>query len=132
MKHMILNYKEEIEAIDGCPGTNESGVKKLYRFVKLPLKKDSFVPLTINKPKFKDMCEAWGLSTFDTLKSARQRYRNLPEAKRQEFNAIAFGKIDDVDGIKYQSTKNKRHYTFFPVDELNCVELFVDIENIEN
>ncbi|HCE54393.1 MAG TPA: hypothetical protein DER05_05040 [Lutibacter sp.] len=130
---MKLNFKEEIEAIDGCPGTNESGTKKLYRFVKLPLDGKSFIPHSVkHKPRFKNNCIAWGLSTYDTLKSARQAYKNLPETRRAEFDGIAFGDVKDIDGTKYQSTKNLRHYTFFPLEKLSCVALFANIESYEN
>ena len=122
---MELNFKENIDAIEGCPDHNVSGKKKLYRFVKLPLDKNSFIPHSvIYKPKYKNKCIAWGLSTYDSLKSAKQVLMNMPETRRQDFDAIAFGEVNDGDGIKYQSTKNLRHFTFFPVEELDCTVLF--------
>lgn len=127
---MALKYNDEISLIENCPSNNESGDKTLYRFAKLPVNNDSFIPHSvIYKPRFKNKCIAWGLSTYDSLSAAKQAYKNLPKGKRLQLDAIVSGKVRDKDGIKYQSTNNSRHYTFFPEDNLSCVNLFNNVLN---
>ncbi|MFD2726271.1 hypothetical protein [Hyunsoonleella rubra] len=123
---MELKFQEKINKIDDCPANNESGDKNLYRFIlSVPMNSDSFKPHSlIYKPKFDNICIAWGLSTYDSLKSANEALQNLPKKTREKFTAIAVSKITDEDGIKY-STKNKKHYTFFPKKEVNLLTKFV-------
>ena len=56
---MELNYQSEIDNIQNCPAKNENGVIKLFRCVETPMTEDSFIPVAILKPKFKDKCIAW-------------------------------------------------------------------------
>src|SRR5690554_2147800 len=122
---MTLKFQENIDKIEGCPAKSENGDKTLYRFIlSVPLDSDSFKPHSlIHKPKFDNICIAWGLSTYDSLKSAQEALQNLPKKTREKFTAIAVSEITDDDGIKYP-TKNKRHYTFFPKKEVNLLTKF--------
>lgn len=122
---MELKFQENISKIDGCPSNNEIGDKTLYRFVlSVPINSDSFEPHSlIHKPKFDNICIAWGLSTYDSLKSAKEALQNLPKKTREKFNAIAVSNITDDDGIKYP-TKNIRHYTFFPKKDVDLLSKF--------
>ncbi len=129
---MELQFQENINKIEGCPANNEGGDKTLYRFImSIPLDSDSFKPHSlIHKPKFDNICIAWGLSTYDSLKSAKEALQNLPKKTREKFTAIAVSEITDADGIKYP-TKNKRHYTFFPKKEVNLLSKFVLVNQDE-
>ena len=129
---MELKFQESINKIKDCPSDNEDGNKTLYRFIlSVPLDLDSFKPHSlIHKPKFDNLCIAWGLSTYDSLKSANEALQNLPKKTRKKFIAIAVSEITDEDGIKY-STKNKRHYTFFPKKEVNLLTKFALVNQDE-
>lgn len=126
---MELKFQENISKIKGCPAGNEAGDKTLYRFItSLPLAENSFKPHSmIYKPKFDNLCNAWGLSTYDSLSSATEALKNLPKKTRKKFMAIAVSEVTDNDGVKYP-TSNKRHYTFFPKKELNLLTKFTVIK----
>lgn len=121
---MKLNYQKKINKIKDCPLGNEKGGKTLFRCVESKLTKNSFIPnAVLLKPKFQNNCNAWGLSVFNTYESASQMLKNLSKKKRLNYSKIAKGYITDDDGIKYMS-KNKKHYTFFPKEELDVIEYF--------
>jgi hypothetical protein len=129
---MKLNYQKEIDKIDNCPLNNEEGAKTLYRFVTPNLDNDSFDPQSIIlKPKYQDMCIAWGLSTFNSLDAAEQRYNSLSPKIKGKYKSIAKGIITDKDGIKHQSGSNENHYTYFPKQNLNLLGIFVIVKSYE-
>lgn len=129
---MELNFQKEIDKIDNCPANNEIGEKTLFRFIKKPIDKNSFTPHSIiHKPKFNNLCNAWGLSTYDSLRSAKEAFKNLPAKTRLKFDSIAFAKVTDKDGIKYH-TKNKVHYTFFPKKNLDLISKFSIVQENES
>lgn len=126
---MKLKFQKNIEKINNCPAGNEHGEKTLFRCVEKELTEKSFIPhAVLSKPKFQNECIAWGLSVFSSLDSANQMLKNLSKNKRINYSKIAQGKIKDVDGVKY-SSKNKKHYTFFPSEEFDVVENFEIVEH---
>ena len=79
---MKLKYHKELDSIENCPTSHEKGDKTLYRCVKQPINMDSFEPQAVLlKPKYKNLCIAWGLSVFDNLESANQTLKNLSKKK---------------------------------------------------
>lgn len=121
---MKLKFQTNIEKIKNCPANHEQGEKTLFRCVESDLTEKSFIPnAVLLKPKFQDNCIAWGLSVFSTFDSANEMLKNLSKNKRVNYAKIAQANITDEHGIKYGS-KNKKHYTFFPKEELNVVENF--------
>ncbi|TDN93395.1 hypothetical protein DET49_104121 [Salegentibacter sp. 24] len=129
---MELKFQERIDNIEDCPAINENGDKTLYRFIlSVPMDSNSFKPHSlIHKPKFDNICIAWGLSTYDSFKSAKEALQNLPKKTREKFTAIAVSDISDDDGVKYP-TKNKRHYTFFPKKEVDLLAKFALVKEDE-
>lgn len=123
----LINY-ENFKNISNCPLENQSGELKLYRWVKKNDFNNSFTPHGF-KERFKNNCLAWGLSTFNSEKSALEILNNLPAKKRKEFNAIAFCSISDENGIKHQSGSSVNHYTFYPSKEFDVFGNFQIIEN---
>ena len=128
---MKLKFQENIEKIKNCPANNEKGEKTLFRCVEKDITENSFVPQAVLlKPKYQDLCIAWGLSVFSSLDSANQTLKNLSQNKRVNYSKIAQGLINDEHGIKYGGN-NKKHYTFFPSEEFNVVDNFAIIESDE-
>ncbi len=123
---MVLKYQKEIDKINNCPLSNEKGDKDLFRFIKeKPLSDNSFAPYgVINKKKYSHTCKAWGLSAYNSLKNANEVLQNLPGGTRESFVGIAKATITDNDGVKYQTGRNKNHYTFFPDNNLNLLTKF--------
>lgn len=125
---MDLLHQEHIAKIDNCPIENQLGEIKLYRWVNKDNFENSFVPHGF-KEHLKDNCLAWGLSTFNSEKGAKEALNSLPAKRRKEFNAIAFCSIKNENGIKHQSGVNKNHYTFYPSTEFDVLSNFQIIEN---
>lgn len=124
---MELENHTHINNIKNCPNKNESGTKLLYRCVSNPINDNSFKPFGF-KPKYKNKCEAWGLSVYNNLESAKNRLKSLSKNLSNNYNAIAVASIKDEDGIKYQ-TFEENHYTYFPKENLNLIEKFNIVED---
>ena len=125
---MKLEHHEEIVKIINCPNSNEVGEKQLYRCVSNPLSKNSFVPYGF-KPKYKNICEAWGISTFNNIETAKNQLKSLSKNLLNNYNSIAVAVINDSDGIKYQSGQNLNHYTYFPEENIDLTKKFIIISN---
>lgn len=125
---MNLLHQEHIEKIDNCPIDNQLGVIKLYRWVKREDFKNSFNPHGF-KEHLRNNCLAWGLSTYNSEKGAKEVLNNLPVKRRKDFNAIAFCIINDENGIKHQSSGNKNHFTFYPNKDFDVLSNFQIIED---
>jgi hypothetical protein len=126
---MNLVNKENFENIENCPLENESGEKELYRCVFRDRLEESFVPLALEKAKYKDNCLAWGLSVFKGKDIAIQKLKNL--SKKKSMDALAIALINDTHGLKHQSGGDINHYTFYPADIYNCIEEFKIVEDDE-
>ena len=72
---------------------------------------------------------AWGLSTYNREKGAKEALNNLHVKRRKDFNAIAFCIINDENGIKHQSSGNKNHFTFYPNKDFDVLSNFQIIED---
>jgi hypothetical protein len=130
---MKLKHQEHIDLIENCPLENQKGEKILYRCVENPMSPRSFDPYAVmNKPKLKENCLAWGLSMFTDLKSAKQILNNLSQKKKDSINiqGIASGKVTDNDGVKH-SSKNSKHYTFYPKNDIDLISKFVIVSDNE-
>ena len=126
---MKLRYQEEIEEIENCPVTHEKGNRVFYRWIKDHLNEESFEPHAIlHNGRFKNLCEGWGISLFISLSAAKEVLNNLPPKKRLQYKSIAKGEIFESEGIKYY-TKNEKHYTFFPKDDIDLVSKFMIVED---
>ena len=120
-----LKHEDQIKALDNCPSkANYDGDLVLFRWVKAPLTVDSFIPYSLHQEKLRNMCDAWGLSVYQSLEEAERELKNLTKRKRKKFNAIAICKISNYDGVKYQSGRNKKHFTFFPNEDFDCATKF--------
>ena len=120
---MKFRYEKQLRAIANCPAKNEAGEITLFRCIENPLTNNSFLPQAVlRKPKFQDMCEAWGLSTFNDLSQAHSMLKSLARSKRIQYSGIAKLIVTDEDGIKYQSFGRKAHYTFFPKEDMNFID----------
>lgn len=127
---MELKYQTQIDSIENCPLANQYGSLILYRCVENPITPNSIeVHAVLHKPKYHDICQAWGLSFFRDVNAAKEMLRNLSKKKQKQVNvqAIASCLITDNDGIKY-ATNNKKHYTFFPKVDLDLIDRFTLIE----
>ena len=125
---MDLEHSEEIFKIKNCPNQNEIGTKKLYRCVLNPINNDSFIPYGF-KPKYKDICEAWGISTYNNIETAKNQLKSLPKSLLNNYNSIAVATVNDNDGIKYQSGQNLNHYTYFPEKSIDLTKKFIVISS---
>lgn len=125
---MKLKYQKEINSINNCPAENQKGEKILFRCVENPMSIDSFLPnAVLLKPKFQNNCLAWGLSLFSNYSSAKQTLNNLSKNKRTNYSKIAQSNLTEEDGIKHCS-KNKKHYTFYPVKSLDILSKFAIVD----
>lgn len=132
METLKLKNEERIIALENCPSkANLDGVLTLYRCVASPINEDSFIPHSLLFTKFINECNAWGLSLFLDVKSARLQLKNLTKKMQGKYLAIAKCCISNSDGIKYQSGQNKFHYTFFPKENFDCVANFILIDEDE-
>ncbi|PSG90893.1 hypothetical protein [Aurantibacter aestuarii] len=123
---MSLKYQEIIKSIDNCPLENEDGTVALYRYVNKPFLKTDFEPqAVIRKPKFSKDCNGWGLSTFKSTKSAHAILNCMPKFMRKKFNAVAKMEVANKDGVKYQTSGDINHYTYFPNDSIDLFSKFV-------
>ena len=130
---MTLKYQKKIESIENCPVDNFQGEITLFRCVENPMTQKSFIPnAVLQKPKLENNCMAWGLSLFKTYDSAKQMLNNLSKNKKVNYANIAKGVITDNDGIKHGSTKNEKHFTFYPKESIDIVSKFAIIEDNEN
>jgi len=127
---MELDNFENIKNIINCPNSNEDGTIKLYRCISNPLTKQSFIPYGF-KPKFKNNCEAWGLSTYNNKSSAKNKLKSLSKRLSNDYNAIAVAVISNQDGVKCQTGNDKNHYTYFPFKNVNLIEKFIIINESE-
>lgn len=91
---MEIKYQEDVNKIKNCPLKNENGNKTLYRIIKSnPLTEDTFIPHSvIHKPRFNEHCEAWGLSTYNNLKSAQEAFNSLSKKQKDTFVALLLEK----------------------------------------
>ena len=111
---MKLLYQQEINRIKNCPLKHKEGQLTLFRIVENPISVESFQPeAVLQKPKYQNLCIAWGLSLFSKKKTAQMMLKGLSQKKRPQYAAIAESVIGDQDGIK-NCGKDRRHYTFFP------------------
>lgn len=117
----FINGKD-FEHIADCPLNNETGEKKLFRCIIKDNLTNSFTPLALEKTKYKDNCQAWGLSLFKSKDVALQKLKNL--SKKKTMNGIAFAIINDSNGFKHQSGNDLNHYTFYPFDNFVCINEF--------
>lgn len=127
---MNLLHQEQIEKLDNCPTSNQSGEIKLYRWVNKDYMETSFTPHAF-KEKFKNNCEAWGLSTYNNKQKALEYLNSASSNIKKKYNSIAFCNINDESGIKHQSGNNLHHYTFYPDKDFDLVNNFQILENDE-
>lgn len=125
---MEFAHNEDIVKINNCPSSNEVGEKKLYRCVSNPLNEKSFIPYGL-KPKYKNLCEAWGISTYNNLETAKNQLKSLSKNLLNNYNSIAVAIVNDSDGIKYQSGQNLNHYTYFPEKNIDLKKKFTIISS---
>ena len=131
--YMKLKHQDKIDTIDNCPLENINGDVELYRCVESPITENSFTPQAVLlKPKHQNNCMAWGLSLFKTLESANQTLNNLSKTKKIKYSKVAVGTLTDQDGVKNCNKKRKKHYTFYPNENLDLVSKFAIVENNEN
>lgn len=125
---MELLHQKYIDKIEDCPLNNHTGDIKLFRWVKKEDLSNSFTPFGF-QAKFQNSCIAWGLSTFNSEKSAKESLSNLSLSRRKKYDSIAFCVIKNENGIKHQSGNSKNHFTFYPNTEFNASSNFQIIEN---
>ncbi|MFT4525176.1 MAG: hypothetical protein ACI85F_001329 [Bacteroidia bacterium] len=129
---MKLKHQSNIDLIPDCPLVNEDGEMELFRCVENPISEQSFIPQAVLlKPKYQNLCQAWGLSTSKSHKHASQLLKNLSKNKRVQYAQVAKMQVTNDHGIKY-SGKNREHYTFFPNEEIRLVESFTILESNGN
>jgi hypothetical protein len=125
-----LMYSEEISKIDNCPLVNESGRIEVVRLVKnKPATEDDLIPHSKLYPKLADNCIAWGLSVYKKPKVLKDINDIMSKRLKGKFTIASSFVITDEMGVKYQTTDNLSHYTFFPKKELDLLSTFAT-ENI--
>lgn len=101
---------------------------------------ENFSPQYHRKPKRflnsdeKTKCQAMGLSMFDTLYNAKQKFiflkNSMGEKKAYEFlgTKIAEGHLLNKDGVNSLPDKNG-HFTYHPSENVIFVNIFSIVEN---
>lgn len=128
---MKLVNQDYIDKINNCPSENYKGEIRLFRWMNTNSVDKSFDYYGF-KPKYANICNAWGLSTYKTKNSALEALKNVSVGMQKRYNAIAECVIKDDDGIKYQSGKNLNHYTFFPLIKFDLPNKFKITEMLED
>jgi hypothetical protein len=130
---MKLKYQEELGSIENCPVENIKGEITLFRCVESPMDENSFIPnAVLLKPKYQQNCMAWGLSLFRNYNTAKQMLNNLSKKKLVKYSDVAKGILTDEDGVKNCNKKSKKHYTFYPKENLDIVSKFAIVQDYEN
>lgn len=130
---MKLKHQEKIKSIENCPLENIKGEIRLYRCVESPMTEKSFIPnAVLLKPKYQNNCMAWGLSLFKSYESANEILNNLSKNKQVNYSNVAVGTLTDNDGIKNCNKNRKKHYTFYPNENLDILSKFAIVEDNEN
>ncbi len=124
---MKLLNSDNFNHISDCPINSEKGEKKLFRCIIKEDIQNSFIPLAFEKAKYKDNCQAWGLSLFKSKEIAMQKLKSL--SKKKTMNGLAFAFITDSNGIKHQSGSDLNHYTFYPSENFICTTEFKIVED---
>ncbi|AWM12448.1 hypothetical protein DI487_00175 [Flavobacterium sediminis] len=123
---MKLKYQDKINEIDNCPLANERGSVKVIRVGKSnPATNEDLKPHAILFPKYKDLCQAWGLSVFKYPTTSDDIKNILPRKLSERFDKTHVFTITDSMGVKYQIGDNQSHYTFFPNEGIDLLSTFV-------
>lgn len=143
VKKSKFKYQMYLHEIQNCPPQNYSQRKFIaYRFVhKYIDHKNNFLPALLLKPKRRlstehEKCKAYGLSFFNTLQNAKEKYRQLIKTNRQiHLNIgthIAEGVIVKADGIASLAHRKTGHITFHEYVETDMQPKFSIVEQLYN
>lgn len=138
---MALKYGSYVDLISNCPPTvaaeqNRPG----WRYVFVPIKGDSFVPLALlnsappssaksgaNGKVRKHSCSAWGLSMYDTADQALSRFTEVlttsPNIKARVGTHLAFGELTAECGVSTPSNPIG-HFDLHPYDGIALEDIF--------
>lgn len=147
MKNKILKYKEYLDRFPNCPSDDFSNENsESYRWVNKRPTNNDFIPLNLIKeppPRVLEdsdlMCIGYGLSFFDSLIKAYEKYLNLYNKKREHLkvifisdygNSIAKININKSDGLKGNHNTETGHFTFHIYDHCDLTSQIIEILNI--
>ncbi len=141
-----LKYFEDLEKVKNCPPCDYKESKIIvFRWVHCEFNENDFVPLNKIKnppPRMLDdselMCKGFGLSVFNSLENAFERYKKLYKTKRnvtdsdfisEKGDSVAELNISIADGI-IGDLNEKGHLTFHIYENVNLSEKVLNIVNI--
>lgn len=138
---MALKYGAELERLSACPpaGALEQD-RPGWRYVFVPLKADSFVPIALKgsppvsssksgtRKVRKVTCSAWGLSMYDTAEQASAKIVHLiatiPNIKARVGTHLAYGALTKACGLSTPSNIHG-HFDLHPYDGIAFENIFV-------
>lgn len=117
---MPLQHAKQLKSLKNCPPANVVGRSgSAYRFVFQPLDANSFVPVALIPSRQSDRppcCSSWGISLFDTQRSAMERFKALaaqfPNIKKRLGSHIAEGALTPALGVC--TTPKSGHFDLHP------------------
>jgi hypothetical protein len=143
-----LKYLEYLNKYPDCPPQNFKEVSRVsFRWIIAADHPNNFTPLNLGQEpparmldETDKMCKGYGLSFFDSLDNAFERYKSLYQKKRQhqreqfkEDKGTLIGeiKIDKADGIANEpDVYNYGHFTFHEYNDTNLNSKPANITNI--
>lgn len=123
---MELKYSKEMSGIENCPLSNEKGDIEVVRLVKSnPATNEDIKPHSLIHTKLSSNCLAWGLSVYKKPQDINDVKNVMSKRLKGKYTLASVFKITDEMGVKYQTTENLKHYTFFPKKDLDLLSIFV-------
>lgn len=135
---MRFKYQSEIESIPDCPPDDYKSQRlKAFRFVFEDTNhQNNFRPVLIIKPRRRKTgmfrrntakCQGYGLSFFDSLENAHQKYFKLikirPQLAKTLGTHIAEGVIDRTDGV-VSKINREGHFTLHEFEQVDLKDKF--------
>ena len=148
MHSQKFKYQEYLEKFPNCPPKSYESMNKVgFRWVCKDNLESSFYPLNlinVPPPRVQDntdlMCKGYGLSLFDTLENAIDRFKALYQKKRnvshEDFlkdkgDSIAYVNLGEIGtGIYGDLNIQSGHFTFHEYSGIDLSEKVVNITNI--
>ncbi|MFY0630723.1 MAG: hypothetical protein JXR05_10100 [Flavobacteriaceae bacterium] len=147
MENKILKYQEYLDRFPKCPPSDFSNDDlESFRWINEKPTESDFIPLNLIKDppqRILDdsdlMCTGYGLSFFDTLVNAYNRYVSLYKKRREHLrndfitdygSSIARINLNKCDGLKGNYNTESGHFTFHMYDDSSLISQIGEILNI--
>jgi hypothetical protein len=148
MPYKKLKYSDLLSQLKDCPPNDFEVINKnIYRWIHAEINENNFLPLNLIKSppqRIVDdsdlLCMGYGISMFDSLENALERYTKLHRNKRENQKRIfvedkgtmvANLRVTEDDGIANSPHKtNNGHFTFYEYEGTELSDKVVDVYNI--